>query len=356
VSFAEDRYVGCSLIDYSAKTSITRAIEAIEMIEYLKKRARCNRHASMSFPVNYIDEDMEIFGHRRAIAKVALKNFPYGIPWVMDDALPGCMLCLSPFTLFNRRHHCRLCGYLVCHSCSDMRVHLDVLNEANGSRICDSCIEHVDLFISSSQKQVSAHLPALPLTLPASVTVTLQTQPTAVSTDSNEPSSSIMVPVTPAAKKPLASIDPGTAKKPFTVSRQAILKQTPSKHIHHISKFEEAANNGVWEVATDTPISSIVSASGTVTPSSEHELHLSTERKAAARLAKADASVAKAIRHYGIWEAEDDSEDVSALSFSSTPNNKTPRKSSSYARTPEIDVNDENDVNAAIGRKSSRRY
>lgn len=317
------------------------------MIDYLKKRARCNRFVPTTFPVNYIDEEMEFFGHRRSITKVALKNFPYGIPWVLDDALPGCMLCLSPFTLLNRRHHCRMCGYLVCHPCSSLRVHLEVLNETNGSRICDSCIEHVDLFVVSSQRQVAVHFPVASVVKASQPQLTQVTLPQATSEADEKLDFPLVESVTSA--KPLADIDPDPEKsKPLTISRQAILKQTPSKHIHHISKFEEAANNGVWEVNADTPISSILSASGSATPSSQHELYISTERKAAARLAKADASVAKAIRHYGIWEAEEDSEDISALSFTSTPTSKTPRKS--QVSTP--DLNDENEVN----RMSSRHY
>ena len=29
-----------------------------------------------------------------------------------------CLLCHQLFTLFNRKHHCRLCGILICANCS----------------------------------------------------------------------------------------------------------------------------------------------------------------------------------------------------------------------------------------------
>jgi hypothetical protein len=30
-----------------------------------------------------------------------------------------CMLCHTRFTIVRRRHHCRICGRVCCHPCSD---------------------------------------------------------------------------------------------------------------------------------------------------------------------------------------------------------------------------------------------
>lgn len=38
--------------------------------------------------------------------------------WVSDDVSDHCLICCSEFSFFNRRHHCRGCGSLVCNSCS----------------------------------------------------------------------------------------------------------------------------------------------------------------------------------------------------------------------------------------------
>jgi len=51
----------------------------------------------------------------------------YGIPgfmapvWVPNDAAPACMVCRAEFTMLRRRHHCRLCGIVVCGECGPKR-------------------------------------------------------------------------------------------------------------------------------------------------------------------------------------------------------------------------------------------
>jgi hypothetical protein len=43
----------------------------------------------------------------------------YNAPvWVPDSRTDKCMRCTTPFTLWRRRHHCRLCGDVVCWRCS----------------------------------------------------------------------------------------------------------------------------------------------------------------------------------------------------------------------------------------------
>jgi uncharacterized protein YbaR (Trm112 family) len=40
------------------------------------------------------------------------------IPWDTDDSSSECTVCRMPFNVLKRRHHCRLCGSLICDSCS----------------------------------------------------------------------------------------------------------------------------------------------------------------------------------------------------------------------------------------------
>ncbi|KAG7391785.1 hypothetical protein PHYPSEUDO_003405 [Phytophthora pseudosyringae] len=51
---------------------------------------------------------------------------------------PICYLCLKTFTVFRRKHHCRVCGDVVCSSCSEMKT----LRQSNGNkdvRLCSQC-------------------------------------------------------------------------------------------------------------------------------------------------------------------------------------------------------------------------
>ena len=42
--------------------------------------------------------------------------------WGYDVEQSHCTSCHDEFTPFNRRHHCRLCGKIFCHACSDQRA------------------------------------------------------------------------------------------------------------------------------------------------------------------------------------------------------------------------------------------
>lgn len=64
--------------------------------------------------------------------------------WVEDSVARACAKCEKPFTLTNRRHHCRVCGDIFCHACSRTRM---VLATSPGEiprrqRVCDPCATH----------------------------------------------------------------------------------------------------------------------------------------------------------------------------------------------------------------------
>ncbi|CAH1265435.1 RBSN [Branchiostoma lanceolatum] len=51
---------------------------------------------------------------------VKKKEFEIGlVPWAPDDAVPFCPTCGEKFNLSRRRHHCRLCGSIMCNRCSE---------------------------------------------------------------------------------------------------------------------------------------------------------------------------------------------------------------------------------------------
>lgn len=61
----------------------------------------------------------------------------YGINWQDDSAASECRLCGKRFGTMRRRHHCRKCGQLVCHSCSLHRKQVD--GSHHPKRVCDIC-------------------------------------------------------------------------------------------------------------------------------------------------------------------------------------------------------------------------
>ncbi|KAF7710798.1 hypothetical protein HF521_009670 [Silurus meridionalis] len=58
--------------------------------------------------------------------------------WIPDHQRHICMVCQRErFTMFNRRHHCRRCGRLVCHACSSRKMVVEGSEET--VRVCDQC-------------------------------------------------------------------------------------------------------------------------------------------------------------------------------------------------------------------------
>eukprot|EP01059_Diplonema_ambulator_P003442 TRINITY_DN1312_c0_g1_i1.p1 TRINITY_DN1312_c0_g1~~TRINITY_DN1312_c0_g1_i1.p1 ORF type:complete len:707 (+),score=105.38 TRINITY_DN1312_c0_g1_i1:214-2334(+) len=58
---------------------------------------------------------------------------PTGVPrWFPDRLADTCLACKTLFTVVTRRHHCRVCGYIFCGSCT-------YKNAAQG-RICTTCV------------------------------------------------------------------------------------------------------------------------------------------------------------------------------------------------------------------------
>lgn len=55
------------------------------------------------------------------------ENVPDKSEWVQNHEVTECMCCMeSTFSMFNRRHHCRRCGRVICGSCSLKRMRVMV--------------------------------------------------------------------------------------------------------------------------------------------------------------------------------------------------------------------------------------
>ncbi|XP_057314867.1 zinc finger FYVE domain-containing protein 26-like [Hydractinia symbiolongicarpus] len=70
--------------------------------------------------------------------------------WVKDDQVSSCMKCHDLFNMFNRRHHCRHCGRVVCASCSRFYCFMERYDRKE--RTCGQCYQYS--YQTSSLKDV----------------------------------------------------------------------------------------------------------------------------------------------------------------------------------------------------------
>jgi len=64
--------------------------------------------------------------------------------WQPDQDQETCTNCEKKFSIRNRRHHCRVCGILICAACSTNRRIVPWLNPEKKKRLCDSCCITID--------------------------------------------------------------------------------------------------------------------------------------------------------------------------------------------------------------------
>ena len=82
---------------------------------------------------NFRQLSNEVMTKSQSVSKVSSEM----VPWTRDD-YPHCQVCQEKFGMMKRRHHCRLCGLLICQSCSRL---LDKVE----TRICSVCRGLLDL-------------------------------------------------------------------------------------------------------------------------------------------------------------------------------------------------------------------
>lgn len=90
---------------------------------------------------NYPPELVQIY--EEAAARFKAKRLPpcelqiQEATWVQQGE--GCMICTRGFSMWVRKHHCRKCGWLVCHACSNMKVQTG----GKDVRVCDGCFNNL---------------------------------------------------------------------------------------------------------------------------------------------------------------------------------------------------------------------
>ena len=66
--------------------------------------------------------------------------------WLADHVASNCQMCRKQFgrLQFTRKHHCRMCGRIVCSTCSDQKRQIPKLGIDDHVRVCNLCSEIVD--------------------------------------------------------------------------------------------------------------------------------------------------------------------------------------------------------------------
>lgn len=73
------------------------------------------------------------------------KEAPSKQNWIKDNEATHCMSCKrSAFTMLTRRHHCRRCGRVICHSCSTQRMIIPNMYEDVLVRVCSDCFKQTN--------------------------------------------------------------------------------------------------------------------------------------------------------------------------------------------------------------------
>jgi hypothetical protein len=83
-------------------------------------------------------------------------------PWVSDDERSSCTLCNRKFNPFFRKHHCRMCGIIICSKCSPSRASLPDLGYQNLVRVCNPCFARCNVQnpFDAVDENISAAVPS----------------------------------------------------------------------------------------------------------------------------------------------------------------------------------------------------
>eukprot|EP01105_Mastigella_eilhardi_P000020 TRINITY_DN1003_c0_g2_i1.p1 TRINITY_DN1003_c0_g2~~TRINITY_DN1003_c0_g2_i1.p1 ORF type:complete len:1350 (+),score=306.79 TRINITY_DN1003_c0_g2_i1:364-4050(+) len=161
----------------------------------------------------------EFRSHRKSFAVVLkqgdLEEANFQAPlWQVDHQVAACNLCRGEFSLITRRHHCRLCGLVVCGQCSLKKI--PIPSSMGLQRVCDNC------FAQYQQKQQPSAEPSSACAAAADKKLE-QPQIPATAALKRTGSSHLLPPTPPAA-----------APSPATLRRQAV-KEEPKESPEQIS-------------------------------------------------------------------------------------------------------------------------
>ena len=120
---------------------------------------------------NYENMSMSMMLEKRTkILDVSIPKISPSI-WIPSNNITHCYGCSSKFTMWNRKHHCRICGRIFCNSCTPYRGRISslvnittppnksfslssLLEKEDEKRMCNSCKDKTE-FINNSSKFIT---------------------------------------------------------------------------------------------------------------------------------------------------------------------------------------------------------
>ncbi|XP_046860307.1 zinc finger FYVE domain-containing protein 26-like [Xenia sp. Carnegie-2017] len=78
--------------------------------------------------------------------------------WIPDSKASSCVLCKERFTQVRRRHHCRVCGNVLCGKCCFEKVYLPQYGDDEQSRVCNACLPVSIMITKARSLQMASRL------------------------------------------------------------------------------------------------------------------------------------------------------------------------------------------------------
>lgn len=143
ISSSASHNIRASLTDVSSLSNVAVAVPIAVGSSSNQNNINNNNNQDDDELYEVITDEITIAGQKNLVQKVKIRLGDYKVPWTLDSEASSCMRCNRGFgVFFKRRHHCRLCGYCVCSSCSSTRLALKFLYEDGGSRVCRDCYDN----------------------------------------------------------------------------------------------------------------------------------------------------------------------------------------------------------------------
>ncbi|KAI7866999.1 hypothetical protein BDF14DRAFT_1882111 [Spinellus fusiger] len=64
--------------------------------------------------------------------------------WMPDEQCKECFECSARFSLFRRKHHCRICGQIFCAKCASHIIQGERISQGGQVRVCNFCFSKLE--------------------------------------------------------------------------------------------------------------------------------------------------------------------------------------------------------------------